>query len=145
MNDNPLMNKPVPTYYARCYKEECPKADNCLRHLAMLRTTADTPFINIVNPASTAMDSTSCPYFQSAVKLHYAWGISHLLDKVPFKDGKNIRSQLVGHFGKSQYYRFHRRERPLTPDDQNYIRQVFLQKGITEPPVFDCYFDDYDW
>lgn len=145
MNDSQLKNKPVPTNYARCYKEECPKADNCLRHLAMLRTTADTPFINIVNPASTPVDTTACPYFQSAQKLHYAWGVSHLLDKVPFKDGKYIRSQLVGHFGKSQYYRFYRRERPLTPDDQTFIRQVFLRKGITEEPVFDSYSDDYDW
>lgn len=27
-------------------------------------------------------------------------GISHLLDNVPYKDGTNIKQQLIGHFGK---------------------------------------------
>lgn len=145
MNENKSKTKPAPTYYARCYNKQCTKADNCLRHIAVLHTTADTPFINAVNPDSFPADTTTCPYYQSAEKIHLAWGITHLLDKVPFKDGQGIRQLLISHFGKSQYYRFHRHERPLRPEDQAYIRQVFRRKGITDEPVFDSYSDEYDW
>ena len=119
MNDNKLKNKTVPFNYARCYNEQCPKACNCLRRVAALLTTAE--------------------------KIHVAWGISHLLDNVPYKDGTNIKQQLIGHFGKTLYYRFYREERFLSPADQNYIRQLFRRKGITEEPVFDSYTDEYNW
>ena len=128
MNDNKLKNKTVPFNYARCYNEQCPKACNCLRRVAALLTTADTSYI-----------------FQNAEKIHVAGGISHLLDNVPYKDGTNLKQQLIGHFGKTLYYRFYREERFLSPADQNYIRQLFRRKGITEEPVFDSYTDEYNW
>ena len=86
-----------------------------------------------------------CPHFQNAEKIHVAWGISHLLDNVPYKDGTNIKQQLIGHFGKTLYYRFYREERFLSPAEQHYIRQLFRRKGITEEPVFDSYTDEYNW
>lgn len=73
MNDNKLKNKPVPYNYARCFNEHCPKAPDCLRHVAALHTTADTSFISIVNPVSIPTDSTACPYFKTAEKMHVAW------------------------------------------------------------------------
>lgn len=145
MNDNKLKNKPVPYNYARCFNEHCPKAPDCLRHVAALHTTADTSFISIVNPVSIPTDSTACPYFKTAEKMHVAWGISHLLDKVPFKDGTSIRNQLISHFGKNLYYCFYREERPITPNDQAFICQLFRRKGIMEEPAFDSYTDEYNW
>ena len=145
MNDNKLKNKTVPFNYARCYNEQCPKACNCLRRMAALLTTADTSYISIINPMCIPATGIDCPHFQNAEKIHVAWGISHLLDNVPYKDGTNIKQQLIGHFGKTLYYRFYREERFLSPTDQNYIRQLFRRKGITEEPVFDSYTDEYNW
>lgn len=145
MNDNKLKNKTVPFNYARCYNEQCPKACNCLRQVAALLTTADASYISIVNPMCIPATGIDCPHFQNAEKIHVAWGISHLLDNVPYKDGTNIKQQLIGHFGKTLYYRFYREERFLSPADQNYIRQLFHRKGITEEPVFDSYTDEYNW
>ena len=145
MNDNKLKNKTVPFNYARCYNEQCPKACNCLRRVAALLTTADTSYISTINPMCIPATGIDCPHFQNAEKIHVAWGISHLLDNVPYKDGTNIKQQLIGHFGKTLYYRFYREERFLSPADQNYIRQLFHRKGITEEPVFDSYTDEYNW
>ena len=100
-----------------------------------------TTFVNHV----CNIQYTDCPHFQNAEKIHVAWGISHLLDNVPYKDGTNIKQQLIGHFGKTLYYRFYREERFLSPAEQNYIRQLFRRKGITEEPVFDSYTDEYNW
>ena len=87
-----------------------PKACNCLRRVAALLTTADTSYISIVNPMCIPATGIDCPHFQNAEKIHVAWGISHLLDNVPYKDGTNIKQQLIGHFGKTLYYRFYREE-----------------------------------
>ena len=94
MNDNKLKNKTVPFNYARCYNEQCPKACNCLRRVAALLTTADTSYISIINPMCIPATGIDCPHFQNAEKIHVAWGISHLLDNVPYKDGTNSASTI---------------------------------------------------
>ncbi len=72
-----------------------------------------------------------------------AWGIKHLLDSVPFKYGVAIRQDLIGHFGKTMYYRIYREERMLLPADQEYIRKLFQQYGIEEEPRFEKNSDEY--
>ncbi len=74
-----------------------------------------------------------------------AWGVKGLLDKIPYEDAVSIKQKLIGHFGKTKYYRFYREERYLTPKEQAYIRQVFCNKGITEAPSFTRYTDEYMW
>ena len=44
-----------------------------------------------------------------------AWGLKRLLDRIPYEDAVSIRMQLVGHYGKTGYYRFYRGERGLMP------------------------------
>ena len=75
----------------------------------------------------------------------YAWGIRHLLDNVPHKCAAPMRNQLVGHFGKTTYYRFYRQEQGLFPKAQAYIRQVFKQYGIAEEPKFERYSEEYSY
>jgi hypothetical protein len=33
----------------------------------------------------------------------------------------------------------------ITPEQQDFIRKVFLEEGIEEEPVFDEYVEQYDW
>ena len=56
-----------------------------------------------------------------------------------------MRNQLVGHFGKTTYYRFYRQEQGLFPKAQAYIRQVFKQYGIAEEPKFERYSEEYSY
>jgi hypothetical protein len=67
---------------------------NCLRRVAALLTTADTSYISIINPMCIPATGIDCPHFQNAEKIHVAWGISHLLDNVPYKDGTNSASTI---------------------------------------------------
>ena len=103
--------KPLaPANYSRCFNNQCPKADNCLHRLAALRDTPEYPSIRIINPLCIPEDSSQCAYFQSTQKIHVAWGISHLLDEVPYKNLQPLKSQLIAHFGRGKYYRFYREE-----------------------------------
>ena len=86
--------KPLaPANYSRCFNNQCPKADNCLHRLAALRDTPEYPSIRIINPLCIPEDSSQCAYFQSTQKIHVAWGISHLLDEVPYKNLQPLKSQ----------------------------------------------------
>ena len=83
--------------------------------------------------------------FKTAVKVHVAWGLKRLLDRIPYEDAVSIRIQMVGHYGKTGYYRFYRGERGLMPKDQAYIRQLFRNKGIKEEPTYQRYTEEYIW
>ena len=39
----------------------------------------------------------------------------------------------------------YRKERLLKPKEQEYIRQLFLKRGIKEEPVYDEYVEQYEW
>ena len=67
------------------------------------------------------------------------------MDNVPHKDAEQLKSLMLSHFGRGMYYRFYRKEKYLSPEQQEYIRRIFRQKGITEEPAFDSYTEEYEW
>lgn len=133
----------VPYGYAHCFNEQCAQNKDCLHHLVATNCTSQYPTLHIINPNCIPADSLQCPYFQSTRKQHVAWGLKHLLDNVPYKDGNSIRSELIAHFGKTNYYRIYRQERALLPEEQKYIQQVFRKYAIKEEPEFERYSDEY--
>lgn len=135
----------APYNFARCFNAQCPKAENCLRHKAALYDISNYSLITVINPICLQTTADGCKHFRSTEKIHVAWGLKTLLDKVPYKAAISIRSQLVAHFGKSAYYRYYRGERFLSSDEQAYIRRLFQQKGVTQEPIYDHYTDEYNW
>lgn len=135
----------APYTFARCFNAQCSKAEKCLRRMAALYDTNSYPFISIVNPDCLPADTCNCPHFRDAEKIHVAWGLKNLFDRIPYVDAISLRSQLLGHYGKTTYYRFYRGEHYLSPNEQNYIRRLFRQKGITDEPAFERYTDEYKW
>ena len=135
----------VPYNFARCFNDQCPQASKCLRHIATQLDTTDYLYISIVNPARYPADGNQCECFKTTVKVHVAWGLKQLLNRIPYEDAVSIRMQLVGHYGKTGYYRFYRGERGLMPKDQAYIRQLFRNKGIKEEPTYQRYTEEYIW
>ena len=135
----------VPYNFSRCFNDQCPQALKCLRYIAAQNETADYLYISIVNPARYPADGNQCECFKTAIKVHVAWGLKRLLDRIPYEDAVSIRIQLVRHYGKTGYYRFYRGERGLMPKDQAYIRQLFRNKGIKEEPTYQRYTEEYIW
>lgn len=138
-------NSSVPYNFSRCFNDQCPQASKCLRYVAAQNETADYLYISIVNPVRYPADGNQCECFKTTVKVHVAWGLKRLLDRIPYEDAVSIRIQLVGHYGKTGYYRFYRGERGLMPKDQAYIRQLFRNKGIKEEPTYQRYTEEYIW
>jgi len=135
----------VPYNFAHCFNHQCPKGEKCLHRLAAVHSTNQYPTIVTVNPNCIPEDANTCPFYHSVQKIRVAWGIKHLLDNVPHKDAVVLKDSMLGHFGRGMYYRFYRKEKYVAPEQQEYIRRIFRQKGITEEPVFDSYTEEYKW
>ena len=58
--------------------------------------TADNLYITIINPARYPADGNQCECFKTAVKVHVAWGLKQLLNRIPYEDAVSIRIQMVG-------------------------------------------------
>lgn len=143
--ENNFNYQSVPYNYAHCFNEQCSQSAKCLRHLVAQNSTSQNNTLSIINPKCIPDDTANCPFFKSNRKIRLAWGIKHLLDNVPYKDGDAIRQQLIAHFGKNYYYQVYRLERGLLPEDQEYFRQIFRSNGITEEPEFEKYTEEYDF
>lgn len=132
----------VPYGYAHCFNGRCPQSGSCLRHFVAENCTSQYPTLSIINPNCIPADAP-CPYFKEVRTYRMAWGIKHLLDKVPYEAADEMRRQLIAHFGKNTYYRFYRLERPLRPEDQEFVCRLFQRKGIAEAPRFERYSEEY--
>lgn len=135
----------VPYDYIHCFNQDCPRSESCLRHLAAMHAPKTTPYIATVNPAAYPEDYDHCPHFRSAAKVRFAWGIESICDNIPYKTALTLKACLHNLYPKTTYYRILHQERPLSPEEQAVIARIFVQNGVTTPPVFDRYTDDYDF
>lgn len=134
----------VPYDFALCLNANCKNAGRCLRH-QVVRFIPDTLWsVTVVNTPHTNPDG-ECKAFMEDTPIQNAVGMDHLLDRVPYNEANNIKQQLLAKYGKNKFYQFKRKERVFTPEDQSYIRRVFLSNGVKEEPAFDSWQAGYRW
>jgi hypothetical protein len=56
-----------------------------------------------------------------------------------------IKQELIDHYGRYTYYRYHSAHRPITPDVLQVIQSVCQRYGWTQPLQFDAEVEDYVW
>ncbi|WP_298552937.1 DUF6078 family protein [uncultured Parabacteroides sp.] len=135
----------APYDYAHCFNGQCACAGKCLRHMLAALIPADRNYVAVVNPNKVGSDGKSCPFFREKRLMRFAVGMSHLYDNLTYRDATAVKRPIYSHFGRSTYYRMRNGERPITPEEQVFIKNIFRTYGITSEPVFDAYRDDYDW
>ena len=143
--ENDFDYKLVPSGFVHCFNSQCPKADGCLRQVAARYSAHADRHVRIVNPAYFPVGDAACPDFKSAKKVRIAWGITNLLEKVPYRTARHLRKLMSFHHTKTLYYRYYRKEYGIPPEAQLYIRKLFRQHGVEEEPVFDSYTEEYEW
>ena len=72
-------------------------------------------------------------------------GLTWLCHDMPHWQERVIKGNLIRQFTRSGYYRLRNGSRPITPDVEQYIRQLLKAHGITQEPHFDGYIEDYVW
>lgn len=137
--------KLVPYKFVHCFNADCPHGESCLRRLAALHTSAETPYVMAVHPAAYPQRDTPCPHFRKIEKIRLAWGVSAILDNIPYQKAVMLSRWLHGLYPKTTYYRIKNKERALSPEEQQNIAYKFAQSGVEAPPVFDSYTEEYNW
>ena len=120
----------VPATFLHCLNKQCKHSAKCMRYLVTAYVPDNYPVISTVNPNYFSSHKESCPYFMADKKKRFALG---------------IKRELMAELNRTTYYRCYRKERLLKPKEQEYIRQLFLKRGIKEEPVYDEYVEQYEW
>lgn len=134
----------VPTEFIHCFDSHCKQADQCLRFQVTRYISKDRRAYKVLNPG-WANPEGNCPEFMSDTPLKYAYGWSHMFDKLIHEKAVAIKSELLCHYGKTEFYRLRRHEKSFSPRAQQYIRGVFLSYGVEEAPAYDRYQYEYKW
>ena len=135
----------VPYDYVHCFHHQCPRAAECLRHLAGLNIPADVPTVRCVSPSAWPEDAAKCPHYRTTQKVTLAWGASHMAEEVPYKQAVAIRHAVRRLWPKTTYFRINHHERPITPDMQRKIDRIFARLAPEAHPRYDCLTEEYDF
>lgn len=135
----------LPYRFVHCMNSRCKRADECLRFQAMQHIPAECKTVTIVNPGCMNPADEDCSFFKTDQLQRFALGMTDLLAYIPHNDAIVIKQQMLTYFGRTHFYRLWRKERLFTPEQQEYVRELFLQRGIQEAPVFDEYVEQYEW
>ena len=134
----------VPLWYALCTNEQCPLRSECLHYLAGSHAPDDMTTALCIMPHNSR--DGKCRFFASTQKIRMARGFSHLFDKVLKNDFTQMRKNLTFYLhGAKFYYQYMRGERMLTPEQQQAIKDMFVEMGYTEELVFDGFTFVYDF
>lgn len=126
----------VPTGWAVCFNERCTKRDECLRYQAGLLAPETLHAACCVMPA--AWSGNVCKLFAPMTTERYAYGFASLYDMVKKKDYTPLRKLLTMKLqNKGYYYRYLRGELPLSPAQQQIVKEAFAQYGYTDNIRFD--------
>lgn len=137
--------RPMPKTFRLCVNADCPRAAECLRHVALPLATPDVQTISVINPAYIAAAEGNCPAFHSAAPVRYAQGFVKMLSGLTVAQANAFRIRLESHFGHNLYFRLRSGKRLITPTDQAHIRQVMTELGVSPLPDFDAYVEAYNW
>jgi len=135
--------KMVPPGYVMCFNSDCPRHGECLRWIVGQQASDNLRVATTVLPS--VLKLSRCTYYRKAETLRMAWGFSKLFEDVKRKDAKPLRDAMVEYLGgNGTYSRYRLGRRMLSPQQQDYILDLFRRRGYTEGLEFDNYVTTYD-
>ena len=132
-------------HYLLCYNATCPRKDHCLHWLVGQWASDDTLYATVVNPYRKDVVAGTCTDYCSNAKVKMARGMLNFYENIPEGKAKAIRSDLIATFNKTLYFKWRNGEKPITPEQQTQIASICRANGWTEPPVYDAYYDEYQF
>ena len=135
----------VPNNYTLCIKGDCPKAANCLRHVAVAMMPAEVQRWSIVSPAYLTQIEGECPMYRSAEKVRYARGFVRMVRTLPVNISEMVMHKLIARFGRNGYYDMRKGKLAIAPAEQEIIRIVVAECDAQQEAEFDGYEMGYQW
>lgn len=139
MENNQQLNwNDVPERWALCFNTQCPRRESCLRWQAGLLAPEDLAATRCVTPK--ALTPEGCRCFASTDRITIARGFENIFDDVRKADYTEMRKEMTELLsGNRYYYEYKHGKRPLSPQKQEQILQLFARWGYAENVRFDSY------
>jgi hypothetical protein len=135
----------VPKTWQVCFLSECPVKEQCLRQLAASNLPADRDWGAAVYPTMRCNEK-GCRLFATGEAKRMAWGFNTLFSEVKAKHENVLRLAMKNYLhGHAAYYRYNRGEKLLSPEQQDWIVQLFQSMGYHDGLEFDHYVYAYDF
>lgn len=142
--DTALTPGQVPPSFCLCFQADCPRAGECIRFLAGKHAGEERTCGPAVYPA--ARRGSGCTCYKRTRLIRAAYGFNALFAEVKKKDDTPLRNRIKAYLGgHTTYYRYHHGERLLTPEQQEWITDLFRRHGYEGDLKFDAYRDVYDF
>ena len=130
--------------YIHCAGGDCTLRAQCARHQAYERAQEDERAHYTTANLGAIRREDSCSLYEEGRRQRLAWGISRLYDELRAPDARWIRQALQSYLGRGVYYHVRQLRRALTPEEQEYIRALFDERGYADLPLaFDRYEEVY--
>ena len=132
----------MPSWYIICTNGLCPMQSSCLRYMAASYAPETKEIATCVMPK--ALKEGKCRFYDKRTVVVYAAGFSHLYDRVMKKDYTTMRKTITSYLhGAKLYYEYMRGDRPLSPEQQQWIRDYVKNCGYDWEVEFDSYYEGY--
>ena len=138
--------KEVPTWWPVCSNRDCELRESCLRqHVYEKMATQNVSKWICLMPA--AWEGKECTHYVNSEPLHIARGFNQLTARLHNREHRyQIRMAMTQYLGsKGTYYRYKDGERTLSPEQQQWIRNLFIKFGYTDNLEFDEYEEGFQF
>lgn len=135
----------VPQDYAHCFNHQCPRADQCLRHLAGLHIPQGVSVVRCLAPSAWPADADRCAYYRTTRKVTLAWGVTNMAAGILPHLAVAICHDVRHLWPHTTYARIRHLERPITPDKQRKIERIFAYYAPGSRPKYDYVTEEYDF
>lgn len=134
----------TPATYLVCIHSDCPLAATCLHQMAYAEKVKTDERLHLINPTLCAKDA-SCKYHRDCKPVRYARGFTNFQKRMYPDQYSDFMALCVAHWPRNQYFERRRGDRPLSPNEQQFILKTLKQVGVTEDFEFDSYEPIINW
>lgn len=132
--------------YLCCYNSHCPRCGQCLRYEVGQYADPKQRIVTAVNPRYEHGADGTCHLFRDNQPLLMPVGMTqHFYYDMPGRIERAIKRRLIAANCRTTYYKYHRGDRPITPDVLSLITRVCREEGWQGPLQFDGEVEDYLW
>jgi hypothetical protein len=132
----------VPGDFIYCLNHNCPRSSECMSYLLSAHAAEVSDAFMVASPSCIGAD---CKFYYPCEKVNFALGMTHTFDEIPYRTAQTLKNRIISTFCRATYYRWMRKERLISPKEQDTIRRIFSSESITTEPLYDKYIKRYAW
>ena len=134
----------APKSWYNCFNSECKKANECMHFMTGKNIPEDVTLGNAIYP--NACKNGECRFFKQIRVIKGAYGFNTMLGELKRKEEVLLRDMITDYLGcNTTYYKYNKGEKLLTPEQQEWILNLFREHGYKGENEFEGYRYIYDF